>query len=232
MIIKNAYQYNNFLKQYDLSLRDYIYAKRKKEYDEEGNLIPSSFDNERFNLVKELNSKNHKEMLARYKMRKAILARVEEYENPYFVTITFRDNALEKNYERNIKEMLKRYNIRKWCFVTDYGKENQRLHYHGFVDLKSVDMALFVRADSEKYSDGLNFVPMLNCFGFNLFTPLAGQLLTSTIAYCIKYATKDMENGLTFKHKMFCSRTTKEDKALKEMIERERQEEILDLLFS
>ena len=233
MIIKNLHQYNNFLKQYDLTLNDYLFAKTVNQYDEEGNKLPSRFDNERFNMIKELNSKNHKEMMARYKMRKRIVARVSEYEMPYFVTITFDEEALNRDYERNIKEMMKRYNITKWCFITDYGDEKQRLHYHGYVDLKVVDMGLFCPAKSKKYKNGLNFIPMLKNFGFNLFTPLEtkGLDLTKTTAYTVKYATKSLE-GLKFEHKMFCSRCSREEMLQKKEKEIERQNELLDLLFS
>ena len=231
MIIKNLHQYNNFLKQYDLTLNDYLFAKTVNQYDEEGNKLPSRFDNERFNMIKELNSKNHKEMMARYKMRKRIVARVSEYELPYFVTITFDDDALNRDYERNIKEMMKRYNISKWCFITDYGSDNQRLHYHGYVDLKCVDMSLFSVANSKKYKSGLNFNPMTKNFGFNLFTPLAKEDLTRTTAYTVKYATKSLE-GLKFEHKMFCSRCSREEILQKKEKELERQNELLDLLFS
>ena len=231
MIIKNLHQYNKFLKQYDLTLNDYLFARRIKQYDEEGNKLPSRFDNERFNMIKELNSQNHKEMTARYKMRKRIVARVSEYEMPYFVTITFDDYALNRDYERNIKEMMKRYNISKWCFITDYGSENQRLHYHGYVDLKDVDMSLFSVANSSKYKNGLNFNPMTKNFGFNLFTPLEKEEIEKTTAYTVKYATKSLE-GLKFEHKMFCSRCSREEILQKKEKELERQNELLDLLFS
>lgn len=231
MNIKNAYQYNNFLKDYDLTLNDYIYAKRVKQYDEEGNVIPALFDSERFNLVKELNSKHHKEMKARWEMRKRIVARVLDYDDPYFVTITFRDEALNRDYERNIKEMLKRYGLNKWCFITDYGEENGRLHYHGFIDLKSADMGLFVAAESKKYISGVCFKPMTKNFGFNLFTPIDKECVSNTIAYCVKYATKTIDD-LKFEHKMFCSRSTKQERLEKRLKEIERQEEIMDLLFA
>lgn len=231
MKINNLHQYNNFLKDYDLTINDYIFARRKKQYDEEGNALPSTFDVERYNLIKELNSKNHKEMTARYNMRKRIVARVSEYENPYFVTITFDDDALKRDYERNIKEMMKRYNISKWCFITDYGDEKQRLHYHGYVDLKGVDMALFSPANSKKYKNGLNFNPMTKNFGFNLFTPLEKEEIEKTTAYTVKYATKSLE-GLKFAHKMFCSRCTHQEILQKKEKELERQNKLLDLLFS
>ena len=82
MQIKNLHQYANFLKNYDLTLNDYIFARSVKQYDDEGNALPSTFDVERYNLIKELNSKNHKEMTARYNMRKRIVARVSDYELP------------------------------------------------------------------------------------------------------------------------------------------------------
>ena len=231
MQIKNLHQYANFLKNYDLTLNDYIFARNVKQYDDEGNILPSTFDIERFNMIKELNSKNHKEMTARYKMRKRIVARVCEYELPYFVTITFDDDALNRDYERNIKEMMKRYNISKWCFITDYGSENQRLHYHGYVDLKDVDMSLFSVANSKKYKNGLNFNPMTKNFGFNLFTPIEREEIEKTTAYTVKYATKSLE-GLKFEHKMFCSRCSREEILQKKEKELERQNELLDLLFS
>lgn len=231
MIIKNIHQYNTFLKNYDITLNEYLFARRKKQYDDEGNLLASSFDIERYNLFKELTSKNHKEMMARYQMRKRIVARVMEYDLPYFATITFNDEALERDYERNIKEMMKRYNITKWCFITDYGKENGRLHYHGFVDLKCVDMGLFDVASSKKYLKGISFKPMTKNFGFNLFTPIEKENLQKTTAYCVKYATKSLDE-LSFTHKMFCSRCSKIELMQKREKELERQNELLDLLFS
>ena len=214
MIIKNLHQYNNFLKQYDLTLNDYLFAKTVNQYDEEGNKLPSRFDNERFNMIKELNSKNHKEMMARYKMRKRIVARVSEYELPYFVTITFNEEALNRDYERNIKEMMKRYNISKWCFITDYGSDNQRLHYHGYVDLKCVDMSLFSVANSKKYKNGLNFNPMTKNFGFNLFTPLEREEIEKTTAYTVKYATKSLEGLKTNISFFFSNLLTKSNVSL------------------
>lgn len=201
------YTLTQLIKEKGFTLYDLAFSKKQKQYNNDGEEITSFYNSTlSFEAFKIISSKEHRNMSKKFDMKKRITKRVFTMIEPYFVTLTLSEEAMEKNFIRNIKEMFKRNNILNWCLVEDYGEKNGRLHYHGYIDLFNVDLALFSRLDSKKYV-GLTFEPYKRLFGFNMFTKLDTKDLTNTINYTLKYITKDLD--LKFEHKMFCSRVKK-----------------------
>ena len=201
------YTLTQLIKEKGFTLYDLAFAKKQKKYNNEGEEITSFYNSTlSFEAFKIISSKEHRNMSKKYDMKKRIIKRVNTMCEPYFVTFTLSEEAMEKNFELNIRRIFKKYNIINWCLVEDYGEINGRLHYHGYIDLFNVDMTLFSSLVSKKY-DGLTFEPYKRLFGFNMFTKINTKDLTNTINYTLKYITKDLD--LKFEHKMFCSRTKK-----------------------
>lgn len=199
------YTLNQLIKEKGFTLYDLAFAKKQKQYNNDGEEITSFYNSTlSFEAFKIISSKEHRNMAKKYDMKKRIVKRVNTMFEPYFVTLTLSEEAMEKNFELNIRRLFKRYNILNWCLVEDYGEINGRLHYHGYIDLFNVDMTLFSSLDSKKYV-GLCFEPYKRLFGFNMFTKINTKDLTNTINYTLKYITKDLD--LKFEHKMFCSRS-------------------------
>ena len=214
------YSLNQLIKEKGFTLYDLAFAKKQKQYNNEGEEITSFYNSTlSFEAFKIISSKEHRNMSKKYDMKKRIIKRVNGMCEPYFVTLTLSEEAMEKNFELNIRRIFKKYNILNWCLVEDYGEKNGRLHYHGYIDLFNVDLTLFSSLDSKKY-DGFCFEPYKRLFGFNMFTKMNTKDLTNTINYTLKYITKDLD--LKFEHKMFCSRSKKnklssEEEALKDL---------------
>lgn len=84
------------------------------------------------NLIIERNKKlKHRINDQKTRFRK----RLREMRHPYFITLTFTDEALDKDFRRIIREYLKKNDI-SFCFVSDYGTNGtKRFHYHGIIDI-------------------------------------------------------------------------------------------------
>lgn len=201
------YTLNQLIKEKGFTLYDLAFSKKQKQYNEDNEEITGVYNSTLcFEAFKIISAKEHKNMARKWNMKKRIINRVSGMFEPYFVTLTLTENAMKKNFELNIRRLFKKYNILNWCLVEDYGEKNGRLHYHGYIDLFNVDMALFTKSNSKKYV-GFSFEPYNRLFGFNLFTKLDTNELKNTINYTLKYITKDLD--LKFEHKMFCSRVKK-----------------------
>ncbi len=89
--------------------------------------------NEGQHLQKAINNLNqsYERRISRYDKR---IGKMLEKEYIYFITFTLSDkyiNLKENTIERKIKEALG--SASSWIVNRDYGKKNNRLHYHGLV---------------------------------------------------------------------------------------------------
>ena len=89
--------------------------------------------NEGQNLQKAINNLNqsYERRISRYDKR---IGKMLEKEHIYFITFTLSDkyiNLKENTIERKIKEALG--SASSWIVNRDYGKKNNRLHYHSLV---------------------------------------------------------------------------------------------------
>lgn len=150
-----------------------------------------------------------KERIYKSRMKSRIKVRILAMDNPCFFTQTFNDASLKIDYKRKIKAILGALKI-DYCLVTDYGRENNRIHFHGFFDLSASKLLepLFSHYKKTRYGTRCNFTPLLG-LGYNyLVFPLDEKSNERGLNYAVKYMTKEQEkDGL--KHKMFCSRTKK-----------------------
>lgn len=65
-----------------------------------------------------------------YRLRKLIKKMFEEYEEPIFITLTFDEkNVNMKQHRKRIQEYLNKQ-CEYYVANIDYGKENERMHYH------------------------------------------------------------------------------------------------------
>lgn len=97
----------------------------------------------------------------------------------YFITFTFNDDSLKKdNLRKSFTDYLRRTCKLKCILYPDYGKKNNRLHYHGFISLNN---------ELDLNND------YFNKYGFTKIEKLKEKI---PINYVVKYACKfnDTEN--------------------------------------
>lgn len=144
------------------------------------------------------------------KQKARINARISSMLNPCPFTQTFTDDSLKTDYERKIKGILNSLKI-PYVLITDYGKEKDRIHFHGFLDItpfQALPEETFVNDKTTKSGVSCNFSP-LECLGWNSLTfPQDAQSIQKSLRYFVKYMTKDQEKQ-GFKHKIIASRKKK-----------------------
>jgi hypothetical protein len=137
-------------------------------------------------------------------MKQNIKKKLKLMDYPAFITITFTDKALKKQIRNNLRIFFKQYNIRNYILISDYGKETNRFHFHGFIDLARLDKDLFRLANfntNKTKTNYFNFIPLEQRFGFNLISSF------NDYKRMINYATKYMIKDYTLKHETFSSRS-------------------------
>lgn len=163
-----------------------------------------------------------KERIAKSKMKKRIIERVNRMENPCFFTQTFNNDTLPeepKKYIHYWRNIFSKLNIKNWVLCSDYGSKNGRLHFHGFLDIKKELLETFPKAlftQTHKIQSGSYNFPPLASYGFNYIVSITSKEdLNKSLNYTIKYLVKDLEE-IGFKHELFASRASKGDRISQE----------------
>lgn len=145
---------------------------------------------ERRDYIISLNKKAYLQQLEfskRYQKLDRINDRVLFYKNSSFITLTINDDYINKDFAsliRTIRYEFKKNNIEYYVLCEDYGKQTNRLHFHGFIDFNKSDAFVY-----KGYKKGkVRYTLELNC----------GKLLvdifrdiTCAYAYALKYSVKD-----------------------------------------
>jgi hypothetical protein len=121
---------------------------------------------------------------------------------PVYITITFTDSALFKDYRDNLRKLFKYHKITNYTLVTDYGTKTDRLHFHGFIDISEVDPLLFTYFKTGYYGPVFNFDPLTTNYGWNTLNPINVDHIDRAVNYITKYMVKDYK----LKHSSFNSR--------------------------
>lgn len=203
MLVKEEY---DFISMYEL-----LFAKRVKRYNEDGEEIkpfisPREIE-ARYEALKDFRSLNHKKMKAKCDMKRNIIKRVNVMEEPCFCTFTIKEETMQlKCIQKKLAKILRQVGIDNYCLITDYGEERGRMHFHGFVDTKTLKEEEIIKQSTKRYSMGFKIASIEKCIGWNLCVPLVkNQDLPKVVGYCLKYSIKEMKNN-EFQHSMFASR--------------------------
>lgn len=154
----NSTQYSNFIKR-----RDYIISLNKKAY------------------LQQL------EYSKRYQKLERINERVLFYKNSAFITLTINDDYIQKDFSsliRIIRYEFKKYFIEYFVLCEDYGKQSNRLHFHGFIDFNKSDSFIYKGFKKGK----VRYTLQLNCG--KLLVDLFNDI-TCAYSYALKYCLKD-----------------------------------------
>jgi len=151
-----------------------------------------------------------KERLYKANMKARIKARISSMLCPCFFTQTLNEENIKIDYERKMTAILRSLKL-PYVLVSDYGKENNRIHFHGFIDINPFNMPdeeCFENWEATKNGTRCNFVP-LSSMGWNFLVFPSGEEDTrKSLNYAVKYMTKDQEKQ-GFKHKVIGSRKKK-----------------------
>lgn len=141
--------------------------------------------------------------------------RLKEMNNPYFITLTFTDEALASDFRLTIRKFLKLHNI-PFCLVSDYGTNGGRFHYHGIIDIPNKNDLLqeSKRDDGTKIKNSKNqqvyeILYFKEKLGYNALTKLKinSKSRESTLKYIFKYIYKNPNREIfasrTYKRKLF-----------------------------
>jgi len=137
----------------------------------------------------------------RVSMKQRIKRKLFNMIYPVFITITFTDDSLTKQFRNNLRILFKKCGIYNYLLISDFGSKTERLHYHGFIDIAKQEKGLFEQTNLKNLSQW-NYIP-LNRIGYNVIMKLKSSDINKTLNYITKYALKDYD----VKHTTFSSRT-------------------------
>lgn len=207
-------QLNSKLNKLEKELSTYVYLQKLSYYEEHKTVIEQTENiDELFKYADTISLRNKKiqDKITHQKMR--FKKRFKEMQNPYFITITFTDEALATDFRRRLREFFKRNNI-SFCLVSDYGtKGTKRFHYHGIADIpydkngKAYNQELLKKAKTkDRRKKVYNFIWLDEHIGFNTAKPINrrnNRERDKAMKYCFKYIYKNPDR------EVFASRTYK-----------------------
>ena len=195
----------------------YIFLNLYSKYDEHIEALKTLTDyNAVSSYVEQVAERNKKLKHKINDQKTRFRKRLKEMNNPYFITLTFTDEALASDFRRKIREYLKSYNI-SFCLVSDYGTNGGRFHYHGIVDIPN-NSPIMTKSISQKTGKVLRAEHNLVVYeipyfteklGYNGLTKLriSNKARESTLKYIFKYIYKNPNREIfasrTYKRKLF-----------------------------
>lgn len=193
---------NTKLIELEKELSTYVYLEKLFHYEEHIEFIEQTNNkDELFKYAETISERNKKisDKIVHQKMR--FKKRLKEMQNPYFITITFTDEALATDFRRRIREFFKRENI-SFCLVSDYGTQGtKRLHYHGIVDIpfdkqgKYYNQTLLRKTNPKaRNAKSFSMLWLEANIGWNFLSPVnrrKDKEIKKHLNYCFKYIYKN-----------------------------------------
>lgn len=180
--------------------------KFEKEFDVELLTKVITYNKQKFyafknNLPFTLNLEYEKILKARYqkasRIRKRLVYLLSRYKNIWFITFTFNNNYINKcdRTKRDLIKMVLNTHDFKYMLNIDYGKKNEREHYHCIL---ATNLDLDVNQFIQFYYEG-GFSLSIQCKnGYDDFKRLS-KYLNKLTNHCIKATTKRQRILYNFK---------------------------------
>lgn len=180
----------NFNKEYNVELLTNVIEYNRKKY--------LAFKNE---LPFEINTDYERILKARYqkasRIRKRLVFLLSRYKYIWFITFTFNNNYINKSTrtKRDLIKMVLNTHDFKYMLNIDYGKKNEREHYHCIL---ATNIDLDVNQFIQFYYEG-GFSLSIQCKnGLDDFKRLS-KYLNKLTNHCIKATTKRQRILYNFK---------------------------------